>query len=158
MNLNPDKLIQKLMAQVPNMPSMDGIMNGYEFKDGKLKASVEYWIEGGGELDIKSGLVILRTKGETSIHHIMKRRIESNLSLLIKPDNLAFLFFSLNDYFDSNESGIITPNNKETVGFSVKSNTHSMANLPDGTIIGYGLFIPYIPTNNISFINQNVPT
>lgn len=158
MNLNPDKLIQKLMAQVPNMPSMDGIMNGYEFKDGKLKASVEYWIEGGGELDMKSGLVLLRTKEKAFVHHIYKRRIESNLSLLIKPDNLAFLFFSQNDYFGNNESGIIIPNSKERVGFSVKSNTVTPAILPAGEIIGFGLFIPYIPTNNISFTNQNVPS
>lgn len=133
-------------------------MNGYEVKDGKLKASVEYWIEGGGELDMKSGLVILRTKGETSINHIKKRRVESNLSLLIKPDNLAFLFFSLNEYFDSNETGIILPNSKETVGFSVKSNTYSVVHLSDGAIIGYGLFIPHIPLNNISFNNQDAST
>lgn len=158
MNLNPDKLIQKLMAQVPNMPSMDGMMNGYEFKDGKLKAAVEYWIEGGGELDIKSGLVVLRAKPDTFIHHIYKRRLDSNLSLLIKPDNLAFLFFSQNDYFSTSETGIIIPNVKENVGFSISNNTTKIVKFLGGEIIGFGLFIPYIPTNNISFTNQNVPT
>ncbi len=158
MNLNPDKLIQKLMAQIPSMPSMDGMMNGYDFKDGKLKAAVEYWIAGGGEIDLKSGLIVLHADADAFVSQRVKSRVESDLSLLIKPDNIAFLFFSQNDYFLTVESGIVIPNVKESVGFSVMSNTDRGMTVQKGEIIGFGLFIPYIPTNNISFINQNVPT
>jgi len=158
MNLNPEKLIQKLMDQVPNMPSMSGMMNGYEFKDGKLKASVEYWIAGGGEIDFKSGLVILHADADAFVSQRVKSRVESDLTLLIKPDNLAFLFFSQNDFFLTVESGIVIPNIKESVGLSVMSNTHRGMTVQKGEVIGFGLFIPYIPTNNISFTNQNVPT
>lgn len=163
-----DTIIQKMlkgamqnmpeMPNIPNMPNMDNIMEGYEFKDGKMKLGIDYWTSDRKDLNMTTDNVIVLTAAQDVwVPKEYPVMVETNLTLRIKSPTTAFLFFnSTFTMHDSITTRIILPNNKNVVSFHmIAPEGHQVIK---GTFLGYGIFVPFVPTNNISFTNQNEPT
>lgn len=157
MNINPEKLIEKLMAKVPNMPAVSDMMGGYEFKDGSLKATVEYWSDN-GDIVKENEVIPLQSMGDFWVTHTNSSFVSTDLSIRIKPNNMAFMLVLTNTKLINAGSTFIFPNEKQRVVFSVISANAEERQIWKNELLGYGIFIPYIPINNISFTNQNANT
>lgn len=136
----------------------DGLMNGYQFSDGVFKAAIEYWTSDNSQLDTGSGVIIL-TADNDYVVDLIPSLVRSNLSLLIKPNNIAFIYYlSLQNVVAMN-SLIIPPNIKNEISFQlVMSDKSSLVQIKKGDMIGYGFFIPITPNKSILFQNQNGAT
>lgn len=162
MNLNPfnvEKLAEKLMKQVPDMPDMSAMMGGYEFKDGALKAGIDYWTSDGRDLDIGFGMIRLFAAEDVVINKEYPKQLDTTLALNIKPPNIAFKFqlvpFELRECI---VPSIRLPNDKDCIFFHAMCRSAERYEVKKGDLVGLGYFIPIVPTNNIAFTNQNATT
>jgi hypothetical protein len=164
MNLNPftvdlSKLTEKLMNKVPDLPDMSGALGGYEFKDGMLKAGVDYWTSDGKEIDAKFGFVRLYAAEHVNVNNLCPQRVDTTLTLDIKPPSIAFKF----ELVSREMRACLLPhirmaNDKDRISFQVMCYQEEGMHINKGDLIGLGYFIPVIPLNNILLNKQNAPT
>lgn len=158
-----DKMIEKLIkkAMGGDMPDISQLMGGYDFKNGILKADVEYWIDKNAQNDLKldgDGVIILRSDSEYTASAL---NIGTTLTLKIIPPTIAFVYIPISAIYPKTAFNILLPNEEKHISFYCFSNQSShfvRDNIKKGTAIGYGFFIPYTPINSINFINKNADT
>lgn len=149
-----EKALGALMEKM-NVPKLDDMFGGYEFKDGKMKAGVEYAMLV-GDIEFENGFVVLRAGANVDIGTAVPVYIPTTLALTIKPPSLAFKYFLKDKGVVATNSCIIMPSGKQVVDFIVVSGTNPPINaFRQGEIIGYGYFIPIVPIDNIAFTQQN---
>lgn len=149
-----DKMMGTLMEKM-NVPKLDDMFGGYEFKDGKMMAGVEYAMLT-GDIELENGFVVLRAAADVNVTNIAPVYIPTTLSLMIKPPSMMFKYFLKDKGVVATNSCIIMPNMKQVVDFTVISGTNPPVNaFRRGDIIGYGYFTPIVPINNIAFTKQD---
>jgi hypothetical protein len=147
------KLAEKLAGQLPNLSEI----NGYEFKDGTFKAGVEYAMLV-GDIEYKDGFVVLRAAANVNLNCVAPVYVPTTLALTIKPPSIAFLYFLKENTITVVNPCIIMPNGKQVVDFIMISAVDPpVRTISQGDIIGYGIFIPIVPINNIVFTKQDAP-
>jgi hypothetical protein len=155
-----DKMIDQMMKKAfggGNIPDLGQMMGGYEFKDGMLKASIEYTLSE-GELDIQNGRVVLYSDRKYSASVL---NIGTTLRLKIIPPTIAFVYIPYPIIYPKNEFNILFPNVEKWIDFSCYSSQSSSFvrnEIKKGTEIGYGFFIPFTSINSVNFINKNANT
>lgn len=151
-----ESALEKMGLKMPEMPDMRTMMNGYDLKDGTLKAAVDYWTSDGEDIYPNTGVINLFAVTNDTIGQI-PRRIETQLTLKIHPVNIAFYFhFTVHNVLASTYRHIIqSANGVEKVAFLATSMNNENIEIKKGDFIGYGYFAPIVPMNNISFTNLN---
>ena len=151
--------IGSLLKQIPAMPDLEGMMNGYVFKDNTIKMGVDYWRSNNKDIDLVSGYVVLKARDKVTIKQNESNHvILTDLSLLIHANNMAFIYFlTLPDLINEGVN-FITPKIKERPFFSVQNLLPIDYVISEGDTVGIGVFIPFVSTNNVSLNNQNAPT
>jgi hypothetical protein len=140
------------------LPDMGSVVAGYEFKDGQLKANVDYWVADDKEL-LKNGDIVLLTNEKSMMAFPnMTTVLTTQLTLLIKPPTMVFVYFLLHPQLINMGANVIASNVKDEVKFLVSSATGKTISIPKGESLGYGYFQPIIPMNNISLNKQNATT
>lgn len=150
--MNINKAIESLMGKLPDM---NQLMPGYELKDGKLKAVVEYSTTNNEEVVDESGVIMLYANDSILIPSNIPTMLLTQLTLNIKPKEMAFVYFLTAPALTSLGANILLPNKKENIFFWATSTTGGTVNIAKGTRIGYGYFQPIIPMNNIALTLQD---
>jgi hypothetical protein len=140
------------------LPDMGSLIAGYEFKDGVLKSQVDYWVADDKELTKSGDIIMLTNEKSMLVSPHMKFVLTTQLTLLIKPPTMVFVYFLLYPSLINLGANVIASNIKDTVTFIVTSTTGKTVNVPRGASLGYGYFQPIIPMNNILLNKQNAVT
>lgn len=150
-------MLEKMMGG--DMPDVSQMMKGYTFKDGTLKPQVEYSLSD-GELDIHDGIITLYTNKEYSPSDWI---IQTTLSLKIIAPAMGFVYIPYAVIKPVSNFSILLPERgTDRITFYNKSNELNpdprTNQIPKGTPIGYGFFIPLNPISTIDFIKHNAIT
>jgi hypothetical protein len=138
------KIMDSILGKLPDMNNM---MVGYEFKDGNLKPQIDYKMHGDVDIATVNGCVLLHASEDTFIGDTPTLLL-TDLSLSIKPPNMIFLAILTDHRLSGTMAEIITSGDTYRVSFMVPSINRVF--VKKGSVLGYGVFIPCIPTNNIS--------
>lgn len=150
-------LAKKIMeSMIGKLPNMDSMVQGYEFKDGVMKAQVDYKMHGDTDINIANGAILLHASDDVFVAPNSSVILLTDVSLSIKPPNMIFMCFLTDHRLIGGMTEVIFPNENYRVSFTVSAINRIF--VKKGNILGYGIFVPYVPTNNVSFTKLNGTT
>ena len=150
-----NKIMESIVGKMPNM---DSLLAGYEFKDGIMKANVDYWVAGDKELSKSGDIILLTNEKPMYVSPNMPVVLNTQLTLLIKPPTMVFVYFLLHPQLVNMGANVISSNIKEEIQFTVSSAVGKTVSIPQGAALGYGYFQPIIPMYNLLLNKQNATT
>jgi len=152
----PDQEKMNSLLKKAGVPDLNDLMGGYILDGNKMRANINYWVS--DDVTVVAGsLILLYSKKSRLPSAYNSTDIETTLTLEIMPPAMAFIYFLTDHQYSSSGVNIILPNKKQEVKFKLKSRVEDTI-LNAGDLLGYGVFIPIIPNDNIKFNKQENAT